>query len=147
MATIQFRGKAQINSGFESVTFDIIAYAEPQTFNISHEFQHTKVKDRSGQDCSQRGQNEMYKGDIEFECLGDTKANAAKLNSVAPGGFLPMLSTVTIAAVDFAMANGVWTVTTGQSLNMKNDDVAKFKLALEAYADPTQRTLMTSTPT
>ena len=146
MATITFKGKAQINSGFGSATFDVITYAEPQTFNITDEFQHTKGKDRLGQDCTQRGQNEMYKGDIEFECLGDTKVNAAKLNTVAPGGFLPPLSTVTIAAVDFTLANGAWTCVSGQALNLKNDDIAKFKLPLEAYADPTQRTLMTSTP-
>jgi len=146
MATIVFRGKAQINSGFGTATFDVIAYAEPQTFNISHEFQDDIKKDRQGQDCSRRGQNEKYKGDVEFELLGDTKANAAKINTVAPGYFLPMLSTVTIATMDFPMANGVWTVPTGQSLSLKNDDVAKFKLPLEAYADATQRTLMTSIP-
>lgn len=147
MATIQFRGKAQINSGFGSAVFDVIAYAEPQTFNISHEFQDDIKKDRVGQDCSRRGQNEKYKGDIEFECLGDTRANAAKLNTVAPGYFLPMLTNVMITLSDFTLANRTWTVTTGQSLSMKNDDVAKFKLPLEAYADATQNTLMTSTPT
>lgn len=146
MATIVFRGKAQINSGFGSATFDVIAYAEPQTFTISHEFQDDKKKDRQGQDCSRRGQNEMYKGDIEFELLGDTKANAAKINSVTNGGFLPMLSNVVITGADLSVANRTWIVPTGQNIAMKNDDVAKFKLPLEAYADTAQNTLMISIP-
>lgn len=146
MATIVFRGKAQINSGFGTATFDVIGYAEPQTFNISDEFQDDVKKDRQGNDCSRRGQNEKYKGDIEFELLGDTKANAAKINSVAVGGFLPMLSNVVISGSDIVIANRSWIVTTGQSISMKNDDVVKFKLPLEAYADATQNTLMTTIP-
>lgn len=146
MATIVFRGKAQINSGFGSAVFDVIGYAEPQTFNISQEFQDDKKKDRQGQDCSRRAQNEMYKGEIEFELLGDTKANAAKINSVTNGGFLPKLSNVVISGCDLAVANTTWTVVSGANIAMKNDDVAKFKLPLEAYADATQNTLMTSIP-
>jgi len=147
MPLITFRGKAQINSGFGSATFDVIGYAEPQTFNITQEFQDDIKLDRTGNDCSERAQNEKYKGDIEFELLGDTKVNAAKINSVTNGGFLPKLSNIVIAGSDLAVANTTWTVQSGSNIAMKNDDVAKFKLSLKAYADATQNTLMTSIPT
>lgn len=146
MATIAFRGRAQINSGFGSVVFDVIGYAEPQTFKISQEFQDDIIKDRNGQDCSERAQNEKYMGDIGFKLLGDTRANAALINSVAPGGFLPKLSNVTISQADLSVANGVWQTQSGCDLSMKNDDVVDFTLKLKTYADPTQAALMASTP-
>lgn len=146
MATISFKGKAQINSGFGSATFDVIGYAEPQTFKISQKWDDSIKKDRSGQNCSRRAQNEMYEGDIQFELLGDTKVNAAKINTVSNGGFLPKLSNVVISGADLAVANNTWTVENGCDISMKNDDVAQFTLKVSCYADATQNTLMTTTP-
>ena len=146
MSAIVFRGKAQINSGFGTAVFDVIGYAEPQTFKLSQKWDQSIIKDRTGNDCSERAQNEKYEGDISFKLLGDTKTNAAKINSVTNGGFLPKLSNVAITGCDLAVANAVWVVQSGCDISMKNDDVADFSLKVQAYADPTQQALMVSIP-
>lgn len=145
------RGYAQINSGFGSVTFDVILYAEPQSMKASQEWDDTKVKDRNGLDCSRQAKNERYTGEIGFKLLGDNSTNAAKINTVAPGGFLPKLSTVIIAGVSLTAGatnifNASWTVESGCDIMLKNDDCADFNLKLGRYADSTQNTLMVSTP-
>lgn len=146
MATVTFLGKAQVNSGFAGITFDVITYAEPQTLKVSQDFESQIIKDRTGQDCSERAQNEKYNLDVSFKLLGDTKANAKLINTVNNGGFLNKLSLVVIAGADEAVCNGTWTVQGGSDLSFKNDDVADFSLKLRKYADATQNTLMTSTP-
>lgn len=146
MATITFLGKAQVNSGFSAISFDVIPYAEPQSIKVTQQYTNTVIMDRSGQDCSKRAQNEKYEGDVSFKLLGDTKANAQKINSVNNGGFLNKNALVTVSGADEAVLNAVWTLEPGNDLAFKNDDVADFSLKFMRYADSTQNTLMTSTP-
>ncbi len=145
------RGYAQINSGFGSVTFDVIIYAEPQSIKVSQKWDDSSIKDRNGQVCSRQAKNEQLDGDIGFKLLGDTAANAAKINTVAPGGFLPKLSQVVIAGCELTAGatnavNGTWTVEQGSDISMKNDDCADFNLKLSRFVDVTQNALMISTP-
>lgn len=123
-------------------SFDVILYPVQQSMQMSHKFDHEKIKDADGNDSSQRAQNEMLDGSLEMKLLGDTLAHAQ-----SGAAFFAPLASVTISACPVSIWNGVWFIAPDSNLSLKNDAVGDVSYKLQRYVDATQNTLMTSTPT
>lgn len=141
--TQTFRGKAQVSGS--AMTFDVILYPIPQSAKMDHEFKLDIVEDSNGDDISLRAHNEMYSGDIGM-VLVDQSSTSSLANAESGGAFLSPLSTVTISACQLATWNGTWQYRPSSSIDLQNTQPGKMSYKLVRYANSTQQTLLTSTP-
>ena len=139
MATLTARGKAAV-SGLACV-LDVIVYPEPQSADLTHQYDVETVKDRQGQDCAKRARNEHQVAAWKFKLLGDTAANAK-----AGAAMLAPLAIVTVSGCDIADWNGVYIVEPGEKNSLKNTEIGDHDLTMLKYSDAAQNTLMTSIP-
>ena len=139
MTTLTARGKAAV-SGLAG-TYDVIVYPEPQSADMTHQFDSEVVKDRQGQDCCERARNEHQVGAFKMKILGDNAADAK-----AGAAFLAPLAIVTLSGFDIAGWNGKYTCQSGTKASLKNDNIGDIDFNLKQYVDPTQNNLMTSIP-
>lgn len=162
MATVVFRGKAAIEG--VAGAFDAILFSVQQTVKMTHNYEEEIIKDVHGYDAAWLARNEHATLDCTLKLLGDTFADAAIPATVvlavgAVGGaaistigqpFLNPLSSVKLSG--FAIGgtttgiNGTWTILSGFDCDLSNTKVGDLTLKLRKYADPTQNTAATSTP-
>jgi hypothetical protein len=146
-----FRGKAEFAGC--AMVFDVVLFATGaiQDATVTQNYEVEKVQDSFGADISKRGRNELLDLDVNMKLIGDTAANARALNTISPGGFLPMLQTVNISQPVSgpqmpAVFIGGWQMKPGSKISAKNAACGEMMLPLETYADATQRALMLTTP-
>lgn len=146
-----FRGLAQFAGC--AVVFDVILYATQATqdASLTQEYEAEMIKDNLGNDCSERTINEKWNAEYNMKMVGPTAANALAINTISPGGFLPMQQTVNISQPATgpqlpASFIGVFKVKSGTKISTKNAACGDLAIPLERYADNTQNNLMTSTP-
>lgn len=146
-----FRGLAQFAGC--AMVFDVIIYATQamQSADLTQEYEAELIKDSLGNDCSERTINEKWNAEFNMKMVGNTAANAIALNTISPGGFLPMQQSVTISQPATgpqmpACYIGLFKMRPGTKISAKNAACGDLALPMMRYADNVQNTLMTTTP-
>lgn len=133
------RGKAQVHGVVG--TFDVITYPVAQSMRFSQSFDLDVAKDELGNDAAWRTANELYDVDLAMKLLGDTLAHAK-----AGAALLAPLATVTISSGDASIVNGTYQVINGGEIDLGNTKIGDITFKLRRYANSTQNTLFTTTP-
>lgn len=139
MATIIKKGKATVEG--TAGTFDVILYPLAQTIRASQAAEEEVVKDVRGFDAAWLWRNEHNTYDVGCKIVGDTVAHAK-----AGGAFLDLGSKVTISASDLTELDGDYQVIPGADIDLGNTKVGDITFKLRKYADATQQTAATTTP-
>lgn len=139
MPSVVFRGKAALEG--IAGTFDVIVYPVAQTGKLSQNFEEEIVKDVHGFDAAWLARNEHELFDVGMKVLGDTAAHAA-----AGAAFLAPFATVTLSAFTATVFNGAYQLISGGDIDLGNTKVADINFKLRKYADATQNTSATTTP-
>ena len=139
MASVVKRGKASIEGVVG--TFDVILYPVAQSIKLTQNFNEEIVQDIHGFDAAWLARNEHNTYDLGMKILGDTAAHAA-----TGGAFLAPYATVTITASDLTVLNGAYQLVNGSEIDLGNTKVGDISFKLRKYADSTQNTSATSTP-
>jgi len=137
MADVVKRGKASIEG--VAGTFD--ALLTKQTIRHGQEFDEETIKDENGFDCAWNYRNEKATVDISCKLLGDNATNlAAEAVYFGPGNIVNLSN--------FApnVINGSYHIVSGCEISLANDRVGDMTFKLRKYADATQNTAATSTP-
>lgn len=140
MASVVFRGKAAVEG--IAGTFDVITYPVAQTGKLTQNFEEEIVKDVHGFDGAWLARNEHELFDVGMKILGDTAAHAA-----TGGAFLAPFATVTLSGFTLTVLNGAYQLVSGGDIDLGNTKVGDISFKLRKYADSTQNTAATSTPT
>lgn len=150
-APITQRGLANINGVAGSI--DIVVYPLSQKIKTTQQWERELIKDVKGGDCASIDRNEHVSLSIGVKFMGDTAAHAAAPMSTGAGvlsaigqPFLAPSAILTFSGFALAALNGTWIHDPGSELDMENVKVADGDLKMRRYADSTQQTLMTSSP-
>lgn len=133
------RGKASVHGVAGS--FDVILYPVAQSMRFSQNFELDIAKDNQGDDAAWRTSNETYDLDMGMKLLGDTIAHAK-----AGAAMLAPLAAVAVSSGDAAIANGTYQVMNGAEIDLGNTKIGDITFKLRRYANSTQNTLFTTTP-
>lgn len=139
MATVVKRGKASVEGVV--ATIDVIVYPLAQSISLTQDFQEEIIQDEHGFDAAWLARNEKYEFEIGMKIVGDTTAHAK-----SGGAFLSPLATVTISGCDLTVLNGAYQNVSGSKIDLGNNKVGDISFKLRRYADSTQNTLATTTP-
>ena len=151
MATIVQRGKGLV-AGVAG-TFDVIVYPIQQKLDFTQEWDEEMLKDVNGFTMALVGRDEKIVGNVGLKFVADTNEDAQTPMSATTGVLSnfgqPVLSVyqnITLSTFKFAAINGVWQNISGSKFDLENTKVADGDYKIRAWADTTQRTLMTTTP-
>lgn len=133
------RGKAQVHGVVGS--FDVILYPVAQSMRFSQGFDLDIAKDNMGDDAAWRTSNEIYDVDLACKLLGDTLAHAK-----AGAAMLAPLAAVVITSGDAAIMNGTYQVMNGGEIDLGNTKIGDITFKLRRYANSSQNTVFTTTP-
>lgn len=139
MASVVKRGKASVEGIPGSI--DVIVYPVSQTGKMTQNFEEEIIKDTHGFDAAWLARNEHQTFDLAMKLLGDTQAHA-----ITGGAFLAPYATVTLSGFDLTILNGAYQNLTGSDIDLGNTKVGDISFKLRKYADSTQNTLATTTP-
>lgn len=148
-APITQRGKAAIHG--VAGTIDVIVYPVQQKLKMTQHFDEEIGKDEDGGDAWWIARNERGELDIGLKFVGDTAAHAATPvtdadKSTLGQPFLQPYQTVTLSDFALAALNGAYQNISGTDLDMENTKVADGNYKLRRYADSTQNTSATTSP-
>jgi hypothetical protein len=150
MATV-YRGRAEFAGC--AMVLDVILWADDaiQDATLTQQYEVEEIKDSRGATIAKQASNESHDLEVNMKLIGDTKANARAINSVAAGGFLPPLQSVAISQPSSGDQMpgsfiGTWQCKPGQKISAKNAACGDLSLPLMKWADATQNTLLNTTP-
>jgi hypothetical protein len=151
MATIVQRGKGVV-AGVTG-TVNVFVWPIQQKLDFTQEWDEELLKDVNGFTMAAIGRDEKIVGDIGLKFVADSNADAAVPMSTGAGVLSnfgqPMLSpyqNIILSGFKMAALNGTWQNISGTKLDQENTKVADGTYKLRAWADSTQNTLMTTTP-
>jgi hypothetical protein len=141
-----FRGYAQVAGVSGTLTVSAVAlYPLKENMKFSHNFEEDIIKDEQGNDAAWRAFNEKFEGDIGMR-LVHTGSPSTFANAKALAAALTPYAIVTISGCDIAAWNTSYQVISGSDVGLTNTTAGTMTFKLRRYADGTQNTLATSTP-
>lgn len=141
-----FLGKAQVAGTSGALTVATVALNPlKESMEFTHHFEEDIIKDEQGNDAAWRAFNERYEGDLKMR-LVDTSTPSTFAQAKALAAALTPYAIVAITGCDIAAWNTSYQIISGSSVDLKNTTAGGMSWRLRRYADATQNTLATTTP-